>query len=244
MSKQSTSSFERSFVRRLSGYFTVFAALLLTLVAPQAYAQPACNVVYTISPQNSTAFGAAITIENTGTTAWTSWTLTWVFANGQTVSQLWSGVETQSGANVTVTNESYNGSIAAGGSLSGIGFNGTWNGVTNAVPASFAINGTTCGGAATGSFTLKPSAATLSIAQGASGQNERRKGDGISADNPLQLRHAAAQRGADAVDGGVDDGDIELNHAIAKTHRRQRQRLCESRTRLHRSHHLVELLNP
>ena len=82
MSKQSTSSFERSFVRRLSGYFTVFAALLLTLVAPQAYAQPACNVVYTISPQNSTAFGAAITIENTGTTAWTSWTLTWVFANG------------------------------------------------------------------------------------------------------------------------------------------------------------------
>jgi hypothetical protein len=143
--------------------------LLLTLVAPQAYAQPACNVVYTISPQNTTAFGAAITIENTGTTAWTSWTLTWAFANGQTVSQLWSGVETQSGANVTVANESYNGSIAAGGSLSGIGFNGTWNGVTNAVPASFAINGTTCGGAATGSFTLKPSAAALSIAQGASG---------------------------------------------------------------------------
>jgi uncharacterized membrane protein len=152
----------------LSGYLTVLAALLLVFVAPSIYAQTACNVVYTISPQNSSAFGAAITIQNTGTTALNSWTLTWTFANGQTVSSLWNGVETQSGANVTVKNESYNGSIAAGGTLSGIGFNGTWNGATNAVPTSFAINGTTCG-APVGSFTLKPSAATLSIAQGASG---------------------------------------------------------------------------
>jgi hypothetical protein len=100
-------------------------------------------VDYTISPQNTSAFGAAITIVN-GPTAITSWTLTWTFANGQTVSSLWNGIETQSGANVTVKNESYNGSIAAGGSLTGIGFNGTWNGTTNAVPASFAINGTAC----------------------------------------------------------------------------------------------------
>jgi hypothetical protein len=104
----------------------------------------ACNVVYTISPQNTSAFGASITINNTGTTNWTSWTLTWSFANGQTVSSLWNGVETQTGALVTVMNESYNGSIPAGGSLSGIGFNGTWNG-TNAVPAAFAVNGTLCG---------------------------------------------------------------------------------------------------
>ena len=104
----------------------------------------ACTIDYTISPQNSSAFGAAITIKNTGTAALTSWTLTWAFANGQTVSSLWNGVETQSGANVKVTNESYNGSIAAGGSLTGIGFNGTWNGATNAIPTSFALDGTTC----------------------------------------------------------------------------------------------------
>jgi uncharacterized membrane protein len=103
-----------------------------------------CTVDYVISPQNSSAFGAAITIDNTGTTAWTSWTLTWTFANGQTVSSLWNGMETQSGANVTVKNESYNGSIAAGGSLSGIGFNGTWNGTTNAIPTAFSLNGTAC----------------------------------------------------------------------------------------------------
>jgi len=102
-----------------------------------------CTIDYVISPQNSSAFGAAITIKN-GSTAVTNWTLTWTFANGQTVSQLWNGVESQSGANVTVKNESYNGSIAAGGTLSGIGFNGTWNGTTNAVPTAISLNGTAC----------------------------------------------------------------------------------------------------
>jgi len=103
-----------------------------------------CTIDYTTSPQNTSAFGASITINNTGTTALTSWTLTWAFANGQTVSQLWNGIETQSGANVTVKNEPYNGSIAAGGTLSGIGFNGTWNGSANAVPTAFSLNGTAC----------------------------------------------------------------------------------------------------
>ena len=103
-----------------------------------------CTIDYTISPQNSTAFGANITIVNNGSTALSSWTLTWTFANGQTVSSLWNGNEIQSGANVTVTNQSYNGSIPAGGSYTGVGFNGTWNGVTNAIPASFSLNGTAC----------------------------------------------------------------------------------------------------
>jgi cellulose 1,4-beta-cellobiosidase len=103
-----------------------------------------CHVVYTISSQWPGGFGAAITINNTSSTALTNWTLTWAFANGQTVTQLWNGNETQSGANVTVTNMSYNGSIPAGGSYSGMGFNGSWNNTTNAVPMSFAINGTTC----------------------------------------------------------------------------------------------------
>jgi VCBS repeat-containing protein len=103
-----------------------------------------CTIDYTISPQNSTAFGAAITIVNNGSTALSSWTLAWSFANGQTISSLWNGNETQSGANVTVTNESYNGSIPAGGSYTGVGFNGTWSGTTNAIPTAFSLNGTAC----------------------------------------------------------------------------------------------------
>jgi hypothetical protein len=118
----------------------------------------ACNVVYTITPQSSSAFGAAITIDNTGTTAWTSWTLQWTFANGQTIQSLWNGVETQSGALVTVTNESYNASVAAGGSVTGIGFNGNLVG-GNAVPAAFSVNGTLCG-ALSGAPPLAPTGLT------------------------------------------------------------------------------------
>jgi hypothetical protein len=70
--------------------------------------------------------------------------LTWAFANGQTVSNLWNGSETQSGSTVMVMNLGYNGSIPAGGSYTGVGFTGTWNNAANAVPASFAVNGVAC----------------------------------------------------------------------------------------------------
>ena len=150
-----------------SGSLTATTSITLTVTGTSS---GACQVVYTISPQNSTSFGAALTINNTSTTAWTSWTLTWTFANGQTISSLWNGVESQSGSAVTVTNQSYNGSVPAGGSVTGVGFNGTWNGVTNSVPANFAVNGAACSGnSSTGSFSLKASASTLSVAQGASG---------------------------------------------------------------------------
>jgi endoglucanase len=125
-----------------SGTLTATTTIALTVNAGTTGAK--CTIDYSISPQNTSAFGASITINNTGTTALTSWTLTWAFANGQTVSELWNGVETQSGANVTVNSESYNGSIAAGGTLTGIGFNGTWNGTTNAIPTAFSLNGTAC----------------------------------------------------------------------------------------------------
>ena len=152
-----------------SGTLTASTTIALTVTGTTPVGN--CSVVYTISPQNTTAFGAALTINNTSPTAWTSWTLTWTFANGQTVSSLWNGVESQSGANVTVANENYNGNVPAGGSVTGVGFNGTWNGATNAVPTNFAVNGQTCGGSVVspGSFSLAPAAGTLSIADGASG---------------------------------------------------------------------------
>jgi len=68
------------------------------------------------------------------------------------------------------------------------------------------------------------------IAQGARRQDEGGKGDGVGADYPLQLADAAAQRRADAAQGGVDDGDIELHHAIAEAHRGKRQ--CGAARRL------------
>jgi hypothetical protein len=116
----------------------------ITLTVTNSTGGYACHVAYAITSQWSSGFGASLNIENTGSTPISNWTLTWTFANGQTITQLWNGNETQSGANVTVTNMSYNGSIPAGGSISSVGFNGTWNNATNAVPASFAVNGTIC----------------------------------------------------------------------------------------------------
>ena len=88
-----------------------------------------CKVQYTITNQWQGGFGANIVITNTGTTAINGWSLQFSFANGQTITQLWNGSFTQSGSAVTVTNLSYNASIAPGGSLSSApGFNGSWSG--------------------------------------------------------------------------------------------------------------------
>jgi cellulase/cellobiase CelA1 len=81
----------------------------------------------------SNGFQGEVTIRN-GATAITGWTVTWTFANGQTVSQLWNGSHTQTGANVTVRNAAWNGALPPGGTTT-VGFTGTRTG-TNAVPAS------------------------------------------------------------------------------------------------------------
>jgi hypothetical protein len=128
-----------------------------------------CSIAYTISNQWQGGFGAAIAVTNTGTAALTNWTLMWPFANGQTITELWGGTATQSGTIVTVTNPSGSGSIPAGGSYSGMGFNGTWNNITNAVPANFTLNGTSCSGAQNPSFSLSAAAPSLSIGQAAIG---------------------------------------------------------------------------
>ena len=103
-----------------------------------------CHIAYSIVNQWPSGFQAAITLNNTGSSAWTNWTLTWNFANGQAITNLWNGAETENGGSVKVNNLSYNGNIAAGSSYNGVGFTATWNNVTNTAPALFAVNGTTC----------------------------------------------------------------------------------------------------
>ena len=104
----------------------------------------ACHVGYSIASQWPGGFEAILTLTNTGSTSISKWTLTWSFANGQTITQLWTGAVAQNGANVTVNNLSYDGNIPAGGSYGGMGFLATWNNTVNAVPSAFAINGTPC----------------------------------------------------------------------------------------------------
>jgi glucuronoarabinoxylan endo-1,4-beta-xylanase len=122
------------------------ATTTFTLSVTTGTSTGACTVDYTISPQNSSQFGANITIKNGGSTTLSNWVLTWSFANGQTISSSWNGTVAQSGASVTVSQQSGQTweNIPAGGSYSGFGFNGTWNGTTNSIPAAFSLNGTAC----------------------------------------------------------------------------------------------------
>jgi len=124
------------------------AALALggTAVATSASAATGCRVDYTVTNQWGGGFGADVKITNLGD-ALSSWTLTWSFGAGQTVTQAWNTTATQSGAVVTARNVSYNGSVATGASTS-FGFNGSWTS-SNAVPTSFALNGVTCTGGTT-----------------------------------------------------------------------------------------------
>src|SRR3954447_10917269 len=104
---------------------TVALAITSAVVAAQA-ATAGCQVTYAVSSQWSGGFGASVTITNLGDPI-TGWTLKWSYAAGQTVTQAWNATVSQSGAAVTATNVSYNGTIATNGSAS-FGFNGAWTG--------------------------------------------------------------------------------------------------------------------
>jgi hypothetical protein len=122
----------------------VGAGTAAVIAAPASAATPACQVTYTVSSQWSTGFGANVTIVNNGA-AVSSWTFGFAFPSGQSVTQGWNGTWSQSGANVTVTNASWNGSVPAGGSVQ-VGFNGAYSG-TNTNPTAFTFNGVACNGA-------------------------------------------------------------------------------------------------
>ncbi len=104
-----------------------------------------CQVTYTIQNQFNFGFTTGITVANTGSTAINGWTLQFAFPNGQVITSLFNAGYTQVGADVTMTNRSYNGTIPPGGTvITPLGFVATWNNVTNNPPASFTLNGTTC----------------------------------------------------------------------------------------------------
>ncbi|MGW0711671.1 glycoside hydrolase family 6 protein [Streptomyces sp. NPDC002643] len=100
-----------------------------------------CTVDYTVQNQWSTGFTAAVTITN-NSAAKTAWAVQWSYAGNQTVTNGWNARLTQSGTAVTAANETYNGSLPTGGSVS-FGFNATYSG-TNALPTTFTLDGVTC----------------------------------------------------------------------------------------------------
>ncbi|MEU7848992.1 cellulose binding domain-containing protein [Micromonospora parva] len=121
----------------------LLASAAVAVAVPAGAAAAGCSVNYSVSSQWQGGFGANVTITNLGD-AVTSWTLTWRYDAGQTVTQAWNATVTQSGAAVTAKNVGYNGAIPTNGTVS-FGFNGSWTG-SNPDPGTFALNGVACTG--------------------------------------------------------------------------------------------------
>ncbi|MGE5290489.1 MAG: glycoside hydrolase family 6 protein [Micromonosporaceae bacterium] len=133
---------------------------LVAVASTQANAATSCSASYATQSQWQGGFVANMTVTNTGTTALTSWTVTFAFPGDQHVTNFWNTSLTQSGENVTATNVSYNGNVAAGASTS-FGFQGTWTN-SDATPASITCNGGgSSGGSPTVSLTSPANGATF-----------------------------------------------------------------------------------
>jgi endo-1,4-beta-xylanase len=91
----------------------------------------ACTAAYSVTSQWDTGFTGQVRIACTGA-ALSSWKAGWTFGAGQRVTQAWNAACSQSGAVVSCSNASYNGSVPSGGSVT-FGFNGSWSG-SNPVP--------------------------------------------------------------------------------------------------------------
>ncbi|MEU5279091.1 cellulose binding domain-containing protein [Streptomyces asoensis] len=130
----------RSVLLAVAGTSALVAAALTPVVTAQG-AVPACTVEYSVTGQWDAGFQGAVRITNNAS-ALSGWNLTFDFANGQKVTQGWSAEWAQSGTTVTASNESWNGALGTGASVSA-GFIASTAGA-NAVPAVFKLNGTTC----------------------------------------------------------------------------------------------------
>jgi len=130
--------------RRATAVLAAATALIgagaLAAAAP-AQAAAGCRVAYTVTSQWPGGFGASVAVTNLGDPV-TSWSLGFTFPAGQTVTQLWNGVVSQTGADVTVRNAGWNGSLATNATTT-VGFNASGSG---AAPTSFTLNGTACTG--------------------------------------------------------------------------------------------------
>lgn len=107
-----------------------------TTITPTPTPSPTPTPTPTLTPTPSGACSATFRAVNSwpggfqgevtvraGNAPISGWTVNWTWPGSQTITQLWGGVRSGSGASVTVRNESWNGSVAAGASTT-FGFTG------------------------------------------------------------------------------------------------------------------------
>ncbi|WP_212830268.1 cellulose binding domain-containing protein [Catellatospora sp. TT07R-123] len=118
------------------------ATSLATSVPAPATAAPTCAVQDNVTVFWGTGYQSQITL--TPATAVTAWQLDFDLADTATVQFTMYGNFTQSGRHVTITNASFNGSVAAGASVSVLlAINPNTSG-SNVPPAGFSLNGQAC----------------------------------------------------------------------------------------------------
>ncbi len=134
----------RSRLRRAvaaAGAVAIGAGPCLVSAGP-VLAAATCKVVYTKQNEWSGGFTANVGITNQGASL-TSWKLDFDFPHaGQKVTNLWNGKVTQTGQHVTATNETWNGNVGSGATVS-LGFNGVFT-TANPEPTAFKLNGAAC----------------------------------------------------------------------------------------------------
>lgn len=95
------------------------------------------TATYNITQDWGSGFCANVVLNNSGSSDKNGWTVTWTFPSGQTVSSLWNANYTQTGANVSVSDLGWNGTIAAGASVS-FGLCGAYSG-SNVDPSDITV---------------------------------------------------------------------------------------------------------
>jgi len=84
----------------------------------------ACAATYSVTNSWSGGFQGQVVVKNTGSGTLNGWSLGWTFPGSQAINNLWNGGYSQSGESVTVSNASYNGSLAPGATAT-VGFTAT-----------------------------------------------------------------------------------------------------------------------
>jgi hypothetical protein len=102
--------------------------------SPSPSGTASCSAAYSLVNSWSGGFQGQVVVTNTGSGTLSGWSIGWTYPGNQEINDLWNGSYTQSGEKVTVTNASYNGTLAAGGTTT-VGFTGTYTG-TNTAPTS------------------------------------------------------------------------------------------------------------
>ncbi|GJF31681.1 chitin-binding protein [Kitasatospora sp. NE20-6] len=76
---------------------------------------PSCSAVYRTVGSWNGGYQGEVTVKNTGSHPILGWMAHFTLPSGQTLAQVWNGVSTGTGAETTIDNASWNGSLAAGG---------------------------------------------------------------------------------------------------------------------------------